>query len=77
MKKGPSASSNQQYCEICAEEPQRRKEVVIRRCGHSMCKACVNEMRRVRNLHCPFCRISFSVPADMQLLVQCSPADLL
>ena len=64
------------YCEICAEEPRRKKEVVIRWCGHSMCKACVKELKRVRSLHCPVCRISFSVPADLQLLVQCSVSDL-
>ncbi len=64
------------YCEICAEEPRRKKEVVFRWCGHSMCKACVKELKRVRSLRCPVCRISFSVPADLQLLMQCSLSDL-
>ena len=76
-RKVASDARERQYCEICAEQPRRKTEVVIRRCGHSMCKACVNELRQVRNLHCPFCRISFSVPGDLQLLVQCSVKDLL
>jgi hypothetical protein len=59
-------------CEICAEEPRRKKEVAIRWCGHSMCKACVKELKRVRSLRCPVCRISF----DLQLLVQCRMSDL-
>ena len=75
-KKRRKTERDQQYCEICAETPRRKKEVVIRLCGHAMCKTCVMQLRRVRNLHCPFCRISFSVPGDLQLLVPCKPSDL-
>ena len=75
-KNKKAASLERQYCEICAEQPRRKKEVVIRRCGHAMCKACVVGRKRVRNLHCPFCRVSFSVPGDLQLLAQCRLADL-
>ena len=67
---------DRQYCEICAETPRRKKEVLIQRCGHTLCKSCMNELRRVRNLHCPFCRVSFSVPGDLQLLVSCKTSDL-
>ena len=65
-----------QYCEICAEQPRRKKEVLIRRCGHAMCRMCLNQLRRVRDLHCPTCRISFSVPGEVQLLVKCKMSDL-
>ena len=65
-----------QYCEICAEQPKRKKEVLIRRCGHAMCKTCLNELRRVRDLHCPTCRIPFSVLGEIQLLVKCRVSDL-
>lgn len=65
-----------QYCDICAEQPRRKKQVVIRRCGHALCKTCLNGLKRVRDLHCPTCRISFSVPGDIQLLVKCSVSDL-
>jgi hypothetical protein len=64
------------YCEICEGDPRRKKEVAIRWCGHAMCRACVQELRKVRNLHCPFCRVSFSVPNDLQLLVECRMSDL-
>ena len=64
------------YCELCAEEPRRKKEGAIRWWGHCMCKACVRGVKRARNLHCPVCRISFSVPNDLQLLVQCCMSDL-
>jgi len=75
-KKRKKNRRDQQYCEICAETPRRKKEVAIRLCGHAMCRACVAELKRVRNLHCPFCRVSFSVPGDLQLLVPCKASDL-
>ena len=64
------------YCEICEDDPRRKKEVVIKWCGHAMCKMCVQQLRRVRNLRCPFCRVSFSVPNDLQLLAECKMSDL-
>ena len=64
------------YCEICEGDPRRKKEVAIRWCGHAMCRACVQELKKVRNLHCPFCRVSFSVPNDLQLLIECKMSDL-
>ena len=65
-----------QHCDICAEQPRRKKQLVVRRCGHGMCKACLGELKRVRDLHCPTCRISFAVPADIQLLAKCGMSEL-
>ena len=76
-KKRAQSVGDWQYCEICAEQPRRRKEVLIRRCGHAMCRACLSGLRRVRDLHCPTCRVSFSVPSEVQLLVACRASDLL
>ena len=75
-KKQATSVGKWQYCEICAEQPRKKKEVVIRRCGHAMCKACLSRLKRVRDLHCPTCRISFSVPGDIQLLAKCTMSDL-
>ena len=75
-KKRAHSPAGWEYCEICAEKPRRKKEVLIRRCGHAMCKNCLSELRRVRDLHCPMCRVSFSVPSEVQLLVTCKASDL-
>jgi hypothetical protein len=63
-------------CEMCESIPQRKKEVAIRWCGHAMCSTCVLALKAARNLHCPYCRISFSAPADLQWLVKCKASDL-
>ena len=75
-KQQATSAESWHYCEICAEKPRRKKEVIIRRCGHAMCKACLSNLRRVRDLHCPTCRVSFSAPADIQLLVKTTASDL-
>jgi hypothetical protein len=63
-------------CEMCESVPKRKKQVAIRWCGHAMCIECVLALRTARNLHCPYCRISFSIPADLQWLVPCKALDL-
>ena len=42
-----------------------------------MCKPCLSGLKRVRDLHCPTCRLSFSVPSEVQLLVTCKASDSL
>jgi hypothetical protein len=64
------------FCEICVSEPRRKKEVAIKRCGHSMCLQCAAALRKVRNRKCPTCRASVSIPNDLQLLVPCKESDL-
>jgi len=63
-------------CDICVSKPRRKKEVAIKWCGHSMCRECASGLRKARNLHCPVCRVSVSIPNDLQLLVPCKEADL-
>jgi hypothetical protein len=46
-------------CEVCAEEPARKKEVLFSGCLHGMCRSCMTAHLKARRRCCHICQGDF------------------
>ena len=48
---------NSIMCEICLENYSKDKPAQIMKCGHSICKGCLNNLIKTNQILCSKCRI--------------------
>ena len=46
-------------CEVCAEQPSRKKELLFAGCLHGMCRPCMTAHLKARRRCCHVCQIDF------------------
>jgi len=56
-----------QRCSVCK---QRRRKVMLQRCGHTFCDKCIEKTLAARNRKCPSCHVAFSKPDVLPFYLQ-------
>lgn len=55
-------------CPICWEEFTKKTKIVVPKCGHAYCKAC---MEKLKDIHCPYCRGTMhGLPSELKKLIK-------
>ena len=45
------------HCTICSEKYNPKRNPIVGKCGHSLCSDCVDQMKKMKNQNCPFCKL--------------------
>ena len=54
-----SARPTNELCEVCAETPARKKELLFSGCLHGMCRPCMTAHLKARRRCCHVCQVDF------------------